>query len=451
MSTPPISLSGLASGIDTDSIVTQLMAVEQQGRTRLTNADSQQASRQSQLQDLQTRLGAVRDAAAALHTATLWTPTQTVTSSDTSRILVSHDAGAAPGVHNIEVQKLATSEQHVFAYTAAAAASTLTITSASSPTTPFTLNVDAGASLGTIAGAINDRADAPVSAVVANGKLVFTSRATGAAAAFTIDDGNAGAMLAEDTTRAHTGTDAAYTLDGGTQLTSASNSVTDGVLGVQMTFVATTTAPVAVSVGNPAPDTNAINTKIQAFVDAYNSAGDLIRDKLGEEQVVNPQSTFDANKGLFHGDSMLSSVLSGMRASIGDLSSLGISTGVSTGTGTPSADAIAGRLVFDSTKLATTLKTDPVGVRAKLSADGGLGARVQAVVAPVAGDRINAALASAASERKNIANDLAMTDARLATKQARLKAQFSAMEAALSASNATLAQLTAQLGGGAAK
>src|SRR3954454_12738823 len=107
-----ISLSGMASGLDTDSIITQLRSVERQPRTRMALADTQAQSRQTTLRDLATRLRAVRGAAAALNTTTTWTDTQKLTSSDPARIAVSASGTAAPGAHSIEVTQLAVATQH---------------------------------------------------------------------------------------------------------------------------------------------------------------------------------------------------------------------------------------------------------------------------------------------------------------------------------------------------
>ena len=63
MSTPLLNIGGLASGLDTNSIVDQLMAIERQPRTRLDQQASLSTARQSALADFQTRLRAVEAAA----------------------------------------------------------------------------------------------------------------------------------------------------------------------------------------------------------------------------------------------------------------------------------------------------------------------------------------------------------------------------------------------------
>jgi flagellar hook-associated protein 2 len=427
----PLSLSGLASGLDTETIITQLMSVESQPRTRMALADTQAQARQTALKELSTKLGTVRDAAAALRSTTTWADVQQTTSSDSPRIAARAGSSAAPGTHVLEVSQLAVGGQHAFAYTASASAQSIGIGA-------FTLAVDPGSDAATVALAINARDDAPVTALVAGGKLVLTSRTSGAAGDFTV---GATPLLSEDVTFARAGSDAAYTLDGSPR-TSASNVITDAILGVELTLKAKTSAPVTVGVSDPGPDSAGIKAKVQAFVTAYNSTVDFIRGKLSEKRVAGATTSADAVKGLFYGDSMLSGVLSSMRGGIGDLADLGISTGASTGTATVSADAVAGRLTLDDTKLTAALTGDQAGLRTRLE---GLGERIAAVVAPVAGALVDARLSSVATTRKGLADAMAATDVRLADREKRLRAQFTAMESALAASQAAQQQLTAQL------
>jgi flagellar hook-associated protein 2 len=442
-----LSLGGLASGMDTDAIITQLMTVERQPRTRLELADTRAQARQTGLRDLATKLGAVRDAANALKSSTTWADVQQLASSDTARVAVRTSAGAAPGAHTIEVTALAVTAQHAFDYAPSSSAQTIAIdyvgvdsvTQLPTPKT-FSLAVDPGSTISTVASAINNRDDAPVKAVVAGGKLVLTSRTGGADGDFAVA---ASSPLTELPAYARAGADAAYELDGdGVVRHSSANVVSSAILGVELTLRSTTTAPVSVTVSDPAPDTDAIKAKVSAFVNAYNTALDFVRTKVREETVKNPSTTTEATKGLFHGDTMLTTVLSSMRSSIGDLARFGISTGNASGGATFSADAVAGKLKLDDTKLAAALADDPEALRTALN---GLGQRLSDVVTPVAGERVTARLDSITDERKRLSDAIARTDTRLASREQRLRAQFAAMESALAASQAAQSQLSSQL------
>jgi flagellar hook-associated protein 2 len=429
--TAPIALSGMASGLDTEAIITQLMTAEGQPRTRMALADAQAQSRQGTLHDLATKLGAVRDAASALRTTTTWTNVQTVTSSDATQVSARAAGSSPPGKHVVAVSQLATKAQHAFAYTPSASAESIKI----GP--DFTLAVDANANVATVASAINARADAPVSAVVADGKLFLTSRKTGTAADLPVD---AAALLTEDVTYARPGVDAKYSIDGKPEVTSASNVVTN--LGVELTLKSTT-AGTTVDVGDPGLDADAVKSKVKAFVNAYNGAVDFIRGEVKEAPVKNPTTNGEVVTGLFFGDTMLSGLLSSMRSQIGDLSNFGISTGESTGSATVSTDAVAGRLAVNDTKLTAALTGNQATLRTALT---DLGQRVSTTLASsAAGARVDARLSSVDATRKQLATDMAATDVRLAAKEKQLRAQFAAMEAALARSQAAQSQLTAQL------
>jgi flagellar hook-associated protein 2 len=437
-----LALGGLASGMDTETIITQLMDVERQPRTRMALQDTREQARQTALRDLSTRLGAVRDAATALKSAATWVNTQTLTSSDAAKVAVSAPGSAAPGTHRIEVSQLAVTAQHAFTYAASTSAQSLTITPQDPAIDPFTLAVDPDADAATVAAAINADDEAPVKAMVAGGKLVLTSRTSGKAGDFTVD---ASPLLSAAPAYDRAGLDAKYSVDGVAQPDSPTNVVKDAILGVQLTFKATTTAtgPVAVEVGDPGSSVEAVKAKVQAFVTAYNSAADYIRGKLAEKPIKDPTTTTEASKGLFYGDTMLSGALAAMRMQIGGLSDVGISTGAVSGTGTFSADAVAGRLQIDDTKLTEALAKDPDAMRTRLQS---LGERLSAVVAPVAGDAVDERLHGVEATRKRLADAMAAADVRLANRETRLRAQFTAMETALAASQAAQSQLQAQLG-----
>ncbi|HEY0343595.1 MAG TPA: flagellar filament capping protein FliD, partial [Solirubrobacteraceae bacterium] len=360
--------------------------------------------------------------------------TQKLTLSDPTRVAVSTSGTAAPGTHRIEVSQLAVAAQHAFDFSTSASPQSITIKG-------HTVPVDANASAATVATAINGDKDAPVPAVVSGGLLVLTSRTTGVDSEFTVD---VPSPLTEKAAYARAGLDAKYKLDGVDMPDSPSNVLKNAILGVDVTLKATTAPSTPVTLDIPAPgiDADAVKTKVKTFVNAYNGALDFIRGELTEKPVKNPTTTSQSTQGLFFGDPMLSGVLSSMRQEIGDLSAVGITTGASTGSGTVSADAIAGRLTIDDTKLTAALAGDQDKLRTSLQ---DLGERVTTLVSPIAGARVDARISSVDATRKRLAGDMAATDVRLAVKEKRLRAQFSAMESALAASQSAQAQLTAQL------
>ncbi|MDX6375802.1 MAG: flagellar hook-associated protein 2, partial [Gaiellaceae bacterium] len=67
-----INFTGLASGVDTSSIVTQLMQLERAPVTRMANQIDVENARKSSLQDISTKLLSLRTAADALRNIPFW-------------------------------------------------------------------------------------------------------------------------------------------------------------------------------------------------------------------------------------------------------------------------------------------------------------------------------------------------------------------------------------------
>ena len=77
-----LSLSGLASGVDTASIVDQLMALERQSLTKIGYRKAAVTGQQDALKEVASKLSALKDAALALSADSTWAQKQTVESSD---------------------------------------------------------------------------------------------------------------------------------------------------------------------------------------------------------------------------------------------------------------------------------------------------------------------------------------------------------------------------------
>src|ERR1044071_3311380 len=98
-----INLSGMASGLDTESIISQLMAIEQNKVTAVQKRQVSVNQHKTDLNTIKTKLDAVKTAANDLQSAALWKPTQTTTSSDPTKVEVSVLGGAGIGGHSIQV------------------------------------------------------------------------------------------------------------------------------------------------------------------------------------------------------------------------------------------------------------------------------------------------------------------------------------------------------------
>src|SRR5689334_6277634 len=111
------SVSGLVSGLDTSTIISQLMQVEAQTQTNLKTKLSTEQSNVKSLQDLNSAFASLATSAADLAKATAWNPVK-VTSSST---LVSATAGtnAVTGPLSFTVGHTALSHRLTFTGTAA--------------------------------------------------------------------------------------------------------------------------------------------------------------------------------------------------------------------------------------------------------------------------------------------------------------------------------------------
>jgi flagellar hook-associated protein 2 len=447
---PTFNVGGLASGLDTNAIIDQLMAIERNPQVRLQQRQRVEELRKNALSDILTRVSNLKTAAAGLRDATIWGDTQTVESSDATKVVVARTAGTAPGAYAIEISALARAHQVTQGSSASSASADDVLHIAVGGGTAVDVSIAAGDSLQTIADKINGSSGIGVYASVVNSKLVLSGKTTGAANTISVtSDGSLAGDLAF--AQSQTAQDASFTVDGVAK-TSSSNVVSDAIVGLKLTLKAQTTSPVTVTVSVPGADTDKITERVKDFVDQYNSTIDFIRAKLSEKRVANPTTDDERAQGLLSGDAQLGRLLSTLRQSVSDLvggrptdldqlSEVGITTGATTGSATPSADAIAGKLVLDSAKLAEKLNARLSDVKAlfhNVTGDAsteGFAQRIDRVLEPMT-TSITGMLPSRIASQQSIVDLLKKRqsdmDVRLAQRETALRRQFSALEAALS-------------------
>ena len=437
-----LALSGLASGVDTSSIIQQLMAVESQGRTRLTNKQSQVSAGESAIKDVQSKLTALQSAASALTSSSLWTNTQTADSSDSSRVgatLLSATAGA--GGTTLNVTALASSAQHAYSYDSTSGATIKLMRGSTQVGSDVT--IDAGTSIADAAAKINSsNLDVSATVVTDDGvqNLVLAAKSTGAVSDFSVT----GLSASTNARWERTGGDATFTVGSDTTVrTSSTNVVDNAIPGVRLTLKATTASPVTVTVGSPTPSTDGVNAQIQAYVKAYNALIDTVNAKLTEKT-----SKTDVTQGTLFGDTGLSSLVSNLRLltsrddptnTVDSLADLGITTGAPSST--PTDDSKLGKLTIDSTKLSDLLTSSPDKVKSLLA---GVSKTIGAYVTGQS-KVLDGRVTSAESEQRSLTDQLSEMDRQLDLKQKRLEAQFTAMETALSQSQSMQSQLTSQI------
>ncbi len=441
---PSMSIGGLASGLDTNSIITSLMAIEKQPRVRLTTQQTDETNAKTAVQTAITTLNSLRTAAQALTDPALFGNRQTASVADPTKATATVSAGAAAGGYQLEVTSLARASQASYAFTPPAADGTITLAGGS---WSDTIQVGAGTTLDDLVARINGDASLHVVAsrttVGGQDRIVFASRETGAASGFSA---SAPGVLSDEQLKA--GQNAAVLVDGVAH-SSASNVLTDAIPGVQLTLLATTSSPTTVNVGVPGVDPDAVAKAGKAFVDAYNNAVDLLRKQTAND----PSGT----KGVLAADPTMNAVLNGIRDALvatdagGGMSlpleALGISTGAPSGTATYSADAVKGKLTFDETKLRAALAADPAAVRSTLGDPSGVLTGLSETIKSFTGTSgtLTARVSASDATLADISRRMADLDSLLEAKEAALTAQFGRLETAMSGWQAQSSWLSSQI------
>src|ERR687889_548430 len=98
-----LSLGGLSSGMDTASIIDQLMAIDRAPEARMKLRQSVLQVRQTALTDIGTRVRNLLNTAKDLGDVATWADTQSVDVSDSTKLTATRLSGAAPGGHDINV------------------------------------------------------------------------------------------------------------------------------------------------------------------------------------------------------------------------------------------------------------------------------------------------------------------------------------------------------------
>ena len=394
----PITATGIGSGLDVESLVSQLILADVQPAENRLN--TKEAAYQAQL----TAYGSVKgvlaqfQAAAASAGAAGQYTGKLANTSLYDTITATATSSAAIGDYSVDVTALAKAQSLASgafsATTDTLGTGTLTISlgtvgydAGASSVTGFTQKTDTtsvsviiDSSNNTLTGvrdALNAAGAGLNASVVNDGsgyRLVIQSDSTGAENAIAIsvaDTGdsnstdNAGlSQLAFNESAAHllqtgAGTDAAIKING-LDVTSTSNTVSDAVEGVSFTLKQVTASPVTISVSkDTAKATAGINGLITAF-NQFNSE-------------LNSLTAYDATasrSSVLTGDATLRNLASNVRASLNaavansgglysTLAELGITTNV-----------IDGSLALDSTKFAAILENDATDVAKVLAAFG---------------------------------------------------------------------------------
>jgi flagellar hook-associated protein 2 len=465
---PTINFGGLATGLDTNSLITQLMSLERRPQVLAQQSQKLEETRLGYLKEIDTKLSSLALKAASLRDVATWAKVQKATSSAEDVLTATVTGSNAPGAYTVQVTALARAQQIKQAAGGATSAGSngdLKIQVGSGAQVTVTLT--AGDTLDTVATKINGTSGIGVNASVVSGVLYLSSKTTGAANTIDVQGSlaNAFKLRSNQAVTTVTAQDASVSVNGGSAVTSASNDITNAIVGVTISAKSTGTSTLTLS--DFQVDADAISTKVQAFVDEYNGLLDYLRPKLAEKRVPNATTDLDRKKGALFGDSRLSNLLAQLRSAVGgtvsgqasdlaSLSAVGISTGATTSSGALDPDAIAGKLDFDSAKLKEKLASRPDEVKALFTTDAtgaaqGIARRVESYLTPwnQTGGIIDSRIESENSIINALKSRITAMDYRLSQRERSLRQQFAALETAVSNSQqqgSWLAGQIAQLG-----
>lgn len=360
-------VSGLMSGLDTESIISQMMTIERRPIVLLQQQEAAYQSKISAFGVLKGVLAELQTAAAALKETDLFAGFS-ASSGNTSVLTASASDTAVAGTYRVTVNSLAQSQQvRSSSFTAdSEVVGTGTLTIQVGINTAVNVTIDGtNNTLAGIAQAIND-ADADVTAGVVNDGLgnyylTMASKETGASNTISLtmadadlvnNDANGLSKIYFDpATQAMDTTQAAANAQlnvNGIDVERASNTIDDLLEGVTLTLK--TADP-----GNPfdvkvSRDVASITSKITAFVEKYNSAltslGTLQTSDL-EAGTVGPLQGDSTSRTLqMRLESLLANPVDGVASSVNSLSALGV---------TADED---GKLSFDSATFTTAYEAN---------------------------------------------------------------------------------------------
>lgn len=460
-----ISALGTGSGLDIQSIVSQLVAAEGDPTKTLLNAREATVTAQiSAFGSISSGLSALQKAAQALQSTSSFQG-RTASSSDTSLLTVSADAGTATGSYQVVVQSLAAAQK---LSSAGFASSTTTVgdgtLSFTSGSNQFSVTIDS--SNDTLAGirdAINNAAgNNSVGAsliTVDNGsggsvsKLVLTATNPGTANTLSVSvsdaDGNntdqsglsqlaydAASGGANNLSQVSGAQDAVLQLDGQT-VTRSTNTISDAIDGVTLNLQqADPSTTINVSIAN---DTQSSVTAVQNFVSAYNSLQSTMANLTAYDA-----STKQA--GVLLGDSTVQTIGSQLSKALFNqypalsptftsLAEVGITT-----------DPLTGQMSLDTNALNTALSTDSNGVAALFNGSNGVTQSLNTVIDGLVGSTglIQSRTNGLQNTEKDITNQRNELNTRLQSLQSQLLAQYTAMDTLVAQLKQTSSYLTQQ-------
>lgn len=471
-----LSSAGIGSGLDVETIVSKLVALEKQPLNKLQTVASSIQSKISIFSQVKSLMSTLSDVASKLSQNSSWSA-MVATSSNVGAVQVSVSGAASATSFSVGVAQLARAQSVASAALGATNApvgggslsiqlGTWSGTGTASPqfaegtAGAVSVQIDAADTLAVVASKIND-AKAGVTATVlrdANGeRLLLRSDSTGEASGFRIQVAEDGASpglsrlsfdpqlsagLGMASTTPQYGQNAKASING-IAVESATNTFTDTIPGLSFTASQVTTAPVDVSVS---ADTATMKKSVQDFVTAYNALNDLLSASTKYDDATKRAGALQGDSTTVGLQNALRSVMSATAMGAGAFQRLA-DIGIDMKRG--------GKLEVSESKLDAALK-NPQALKAMFATNAGAGADSNGLAVKVKsfasqmlsfeGLLENKASALGASVKRNTSDQERVND-RAAVVEKRLRAQYTALDAkmgSLTALNSYIAQQVTQ-------
>jgi flagellar hook-associated protein 2 len=451
-----MSAPGVGSGLDVNTIVTQLVAAERApAEQRISRTQSGIDTKLSALGVMRGMLSALQSSVSALRTESNLLARK-AESSDTTILKASAVSSAPAGTYSVEVLSLATTHKLVsraYAGGSGSEVGTGTLTFAQNGK-EFSVEATDGMTLAQLRDAINNAADntgvrAGIIQADGGARMVFTAAASGSAQAITVttkqpkgglDDLEYNPGQGQGQTPPMSvlspATDAQVKIEG-FAVSAAGNTVSGAIEGVTLDLVSAkpgTTVTVKVS-----PDPTVVRDRLAKLVSDYNTAASTMANLRSYDPATR-------KGGPLIGDGLLLNIESRLRRDV--------SAAVATPVGAPTTlSAIGvtmgadGRLSLNEGKLNVALQADPGGVAKLLAGEDGIAKRLTATLdsAIAAGGQVGTRTDSLQSQKRDLQKQRDALELRMQSLEASYRAQFGALDAMLSDMQSTGKYLAAQL------
>jgi flagellar hook-associated protein 2 len=448
-----ITSAGAGSGLDVNSLVTQLVAADRAPYdSRLATADTKLTTEFSALSQLKGAMSSFQSALSTMKDTTSYV-LRKANVGDPTAFTATLGSSAVAGSYDIDIVQLAKAAQLKSAPFPGGATSVVgtgtLLLSMGAATFSVTLAAPAN-TLADVRDAINSASGNPgINAALVNGvsgaQLVLTGTATGATNAIKVttsggDGGLAQLVYDPPTTTAlipiNAAQDAIVNVSG-IAVNSASNTIDKAIDGVTLNLLkADPGTAVSLSVTN---DSSGVQTRVNSFVSAYNVLANQIAKLRSYDPATKAAGPMLGDAMLLNIESqmrrLMSAPVSGVTGPYTSLASLGITSSVS------------GTLSVDSTKLQAALTADPKAVGAVFGSTKGVAGTLYTFLdshLSSTGD-ITHRDATITANRKDLADRKQALDDRMAIVQARYQKQFNALDQLLTQMQSTSSYLVKQL------